>query len=279
MPGTLFICPTPIGNLEDITLRVLRTLKEADWIAAEDTRHTRNLLNHFGIDKPMISYYDSEKAELKEEKLLQKLGEGSDVALVSDAGTPLLSDPGYDLIRKCVDSGIPVVSLPGPSAHLSALLLSGLPPYRFFFAGFLPPKSKQRKEALSALESLAFTLIFYEAPHRIEETLADCLEILGDRPAALARELTKIHEEVLRGNLSGILARARERRLKGEMTLVVGGKEDAPESDEERMEKIKEDLRILLGNGVSVSEASREVAKKYDISKNRIYALAHRLVR
>lgn len=271
--GTLFICPTPIGNLEDITLRVLRALKEADLIAAENTAYTQKLLNHFSISKPLISYYDSGDATAKEEKLLHKLKQGLSIALVSSAGTPLVNDPGYRLVRRCVAENVPVIALPGPSAAITALVASGLPPHPFFFGGFLPPKSKARQDFLSRIADYDGTLIFYEAPHRIHETLEDARQILGDRPAALARELTKIHEEVVRGKLSEILESFSKKPAKGEITLIIGPRETAPLIS---ADNLREELQILIRDGISVSEACRRLSKKHALSKNKIYALAHR---
>jgi len=274
--GTLFVCPTPLGNLEDITLRVLRVLKEVDLIAAENTQHTQKLLHHFDIHKPMVSYYDSGSSEAKEEKLIEKLNQGKSIALVSSAGTPLVSDPGFKLVRRCYEEGLSVVSLPGPSACVTALVASGLPTNQFFFAGFLSSKSKARKTMLKQVKSFPATLVFYEAPHRILESLKDCLEVLGDRPAALVRELTKIHEEVIGGTLSLIVKKVEERPPKGEITLVIAG-EEAPEEIEPG--QLKQEIEALVEKGVSIREASREIAKKYDISKNKVYALAHNLTR
>lgn len=272
-PGTLYICPTPIGNLEDITLRVLRILKEVDLIAAENTTHTKKLLNHFEISKPLISYYDSGDPSLKEEKLIEQLKNGLTVALVSSAGTPLISDPGYGLIQQCIREKIPTVSLPGPSAVITALAASGLPPHPFFFGGFIPAKSKARQDFLTGMIALPATLVFYEAPHRILESLEDCLRILGDRPAALARELTKIHEEILHGALSEILTMMAQKPPKGEITLLIGPPGEPPTPEWEALEK---EIQVLLKKGVSISNASRELAKKYGLSKNKIYAMAHR---
>jgi 16S rRNA (cytidine1402-2'-O)-methyltransferase len=219
--GCLYLVATPIGNLEDITLRALRILREADLIACEDTRHTQKLLNHYEIAKPLVSYHEHNELTRSSE-LLIKLEQGARVALVSDAGMPLVSDPGYRLVTLCLRHKIPVVPLPGPSALLAALAASGLPNEEFLFVGFLPARSSERRGALERLRMQDCTVIFYEAPHRIEESVADALEILGDRPACLAREITKIHEEFLRGKLSDLAASLKARPARGEITLLIG---------------------------------------------------------
>ena len=221
--GILYVVSTPIGNLEDITLRALRILKEAVLIAAEDTRHTGLLLKHFGIQTPLTSYFEGNELK-KREWILSRLKQGDRIALVSDAGTPGISDPGYRLIKMATENQIPVVPVPGPSAVIAALSVSGLPTDSFLFEGFLPHKSKKRRDLLQQLEEVRETLIFYESPHRFSETLKDILEILGDREIVLTRELTKVYEEVLRGKVSEIQNQIGERKLKGEMTLVVSGK-------------------------------------------------------
>jgi 16S rRNA (cytidine1402-2'-O)-methyltransferase len=221
--GTLYIVSTPIGNREDITLRALRLLKEVDLIAAEDTRHTGLLLRHFGIQTPLTSYFEGNESR-KKEFILSKLMQGERVALVSDAGTPGISDPGFRLIQTAAENRIAVVPVPGPSAVIAALSVSGLPTDAFLFKGFLPHKSKKREDWLKQLEGVRETLIFYESPHRLSETLSDIFEILGDREMVLTRELTKIYEEVLRGKVSEIQSQIGERKLKGEITLVISGK-------------------------------------------------------
>ncbi len=221
--GTLYIVSTPIGNREDITLRALRLLKEVNLIAAEDTRHTGLLLRHFGIQTPLTSYFEGNESR-KKEFILSKLMQGERVALVSDAGTPGISDPGFRLIQTAAENRIAVVPVPGPSAVIAALSVSGLPTDAFLFKGFLPHKSKKREDWLKQLEGVRETLIFYESPHRLSETLNDIFEILGDREMVLTRELTKIYEEVLRGKVSEIQTQIGERKLKGEITLVISGK-------------------------------------------------------
>lgn len=221
--GTLYIVSTPIGNMEDITLRALRILKEVDLIAAEDTRRTGLLLKHFGIQAPLTSYFEGNELK-KKEFILAKLKEGKNVALVSDAGTPGVSDPGFRLIQLAIANQLRIVPIPGSSAVITALSVSGLPTDAFLFKGFLPHKSKKRRDLLKELENVRETLIFYESPHRISETVRDILEILGDREIVLTRELTKVYEEILRGKVSEILNQVGDRTLKGEITLVVSGK-------------------------------------------------------
>jgi 16S rRNA (cytidine1402-2'-O)-methyltransferase len=221
--GSLYIVSTPIGNREDITLRALRILKEVDLIAAEDTRHTLLLLRHFGIQAPLTSYFEGNELK-KKEFILSKLKQGHRVALVSDAGTPGISDPGFRLIQTAIENQIPIIPIPGPSAVITALSVSGLPTDAFLFKGFLPHKSKKKKDFLQQLEWIRETLIFYESPHRLSETLNDIFDILGDREMVLTRELTKVYEEVIRGKVSEIQTQIGERKLKGEITLVISGK-------------------------------------------------------
>ena len=234
--GTLFIVPTPIGNLHDISERALEILRKADLIACEDTRHTIKLLNHFGIQKPLTSYHDFNETK-KTEGLLEKLS-GGDVALVSDAGTPSISDPGYRVVRACRERGIPVVALPGPSAAVTALSASGLPSDEFMFVGFLPSAKGARVKKLESLMNVSSTLVFYEAPHRIEETIEDMQQIFGDREVCAARELTKIHEEYLFGRISAI--RPKLKPL-GEFVIVVAGATEirqVPLTREQVLEKL-----------------------------------------
>ena len=221
--GTLYIVSTPIGNREDITLRALRILKEVDLIAAEDTRHTSLLLRHFGIHTPLTSYFEGNEFK-KKEFILSKLKQGHRVALVSDAGTPGISDPGFRLIQTAIENEVPILPIPGPSAVIAALSVSGLPSDAFLFRGFLPHKMKKRRDLLNEMGDIRETLIFYESPHRISETLKDIYEVLGDREIVLTRELTKIYEEILRGKVSEIQTQMGGRKLKGEITLVISGK-------------------------------------------------------
>ncbi len=267
MPGTLYIVATPIGNLEDITFRAVRILKEADLIACEDTRQTRKLLDHYAIDRPTISYHEHNEAGRAEE-LIGRLAAGLNVAVVSDAGTPLISDPGFRLVRAAVAAQIPVVAIPGPSAALTALSASGLPTDAFHFAGFLPPKAGQRARVLESLRDEEATLVFYEAPHRILETLAAIAETLGPRPLVLARELTKIHEEYLRGTPEQILAALSSRdAIKGEITLLAG-KAEAPPPDDTPVE---EAVERLIRDGMPRMDAIKLVAKRRGMSKRELY--------
>jgi 16S rRNA (cytidine1402-2'-O)-methyltransferase len=221
MPGTLYIVATPIGNLEDMTQRALRVLREVDIIACEDTRHTRKLLNHYDIKTKVTSYHDHNERERTVE-LLQALASGVNVAIVSDAGTPSISDPGFRLVSEAGAQGIAVVALPGPTALIAALVASGLPTDEFFFAGFLPARSGERRARLTKLRDTSATLIFYEAPHRIAATLRDAREILGERQAVVARELTKIHEEIARGRLSELIERfGSGEKARGEIVLLI----------------------------------------------------------
>src|ERR1700686_2207626 len=226
--GCLYLVATPIGNLEDITLRALRVLKEADLIACEDTRQTQKLLQHYVIHKEMVSYHAHNELTRAPELVIQ-LEEGAQVALVSDAGTPVVSDPGHRLVVLCLRHHIPVVPIPGPSAFVAALAASGLPVEEFLFVGFLPSRAGARRKALDGLKAEPRTLVLYEAPHRLVDTLADAAEILGPRPAVVAREVTKIHEEFLRGNLNELSDAARQRAPRGEITLLSGPGEALPQ--------------------------------------------------
>ncbi len=222
MAGTLYVVATPIGNLEDITLRALRVLREVDLIAAEDTRQVRKLLDRYGIQQRVVSYHEhNERARAPQ--LVEALRSGRSVALVSDAGTPVLQDPGYHLVQACVEAGIPVVPVPGPSAVITALVASGLPTDRFAFLGFLPRRRQARRRSLEEVRDHRATLVLFESPRRLADCLQDLLEVLGDRRAAVCRELTKVHEEVRRGRLSGLLREVRGQPVRGEVTVVVEG--------------------------------------------------------
>jgi 16S rRNA (cytidine1402-2'-O)-methyltransferase len=219
--GQLYLVSTPIGNLEDITLRAIRILKEVDAIACEDTRHTQKLLNHYAIKKRLVSYHEHNE-NTRAPELLSELKNGAGIALVTDAGTPIVSDPGHRLVALCAENNIPVIPIPGPSAVLAALAGSGISAKRVLFVGFLPARQGERRRALSELANNPATLVFFEAPHRIANMLTDASEILGPRPAALARELTKLHEEFLRGSLDDLARKLSPTPLKGEFTLVIG---------------------------------------------------------
>jgi 16S rRNA (cytidine1402-2'-O)-methyltransferase len=267
MPGLLYIVATPIGNLEDITYRAVRVLKEAGLIACEDTRHTAKLLDHYGIQTPTISYHEFNEAERSEE-LAARMTAGLVVALVSDAGMPLVSDPGYRLVRAAIENGIPVHAVPGPSASLAALAASGLPTDSFHFGGFLPHKPGQRVKALEALAEETATLIFYEAPHRILDALDAVEETLGPRPVVVARELTKIHEECLRGTAAEIRAQLAQREaVKGEITLLIG-KAAGPRPDETPVE---EAVEALVRGGAPRMDAIKQVARRRGLSKREVY--------
>ena len=225
MGGTLYIVSAPIGNLEDITLRALRILKEVDIIAAEDTRYTRKLLSHYDIHTPMISYFEHNEIR-RSRTLLEKLESGGVVALVSNSGTPAISDPGYHIINMCIEAGISVVPIPGPSAFLAAAVVSGFPLHSFIFEGFLPAKRSRRVRKLNALRDEARTLVFYESPHRLLKFLADVLEVFGDRELVIAREITKMYEEIYRGPVSAAIRKFTEVAPRGEFTVVIKGKQD-----------------------------------------------------
>jgi 16S rRNA (cytidine1402-2'-O)-methyltransferase len=267
MPGILYIVATPIGNLEDITLRALRILREVDLIACEDTRQTRKLLDHFGISKQTVSYHEHNETSRARE-LTGRLQEGTNVALVSDAGTPLVSDPGYRVVAAAIDAGIAVVPIPGPSAILGALAGSGLATDEFRFCGFLPAKSGQRRKTLEALREERVTLIFYEAPHRILEALADVEAVYGARPVAVARELTKLHEEFLRGTARQIGETLAARgSVKGEMVLLIGKGSEAAEDGT----PLEDAVRALESQGVARMDAIKRVAKARGLGKRDVY--------
>jgi len=269
--GTLYLCATPIGNLEDITLRVLRILREVDLIAAEDTRRTRKLLSYYHLSAPLTSYHQHNRRQ-KGEYLLRLLVSGKRVALVSDAGMPGISDPGAELVARSLESGIPVVPLPGANAAITALVVSGLPCAAFVFEGFLPATKKARRNRLTRLERENRTMVFYESPHRILETLADLLAVLGNRRIAVARELTKRHEEVVRGTVRELLECFRERILRGEFTLVVAGHaDDMPEPVCCPEKTPAEVVAFLEASGMDRRQALREAARQYGMSKREIY--------
>jgi 16S rRNA (cytidine1402-2'-O)-methyltransferase len=264
---TLFVVATPIGNLEDMTYRAVRVLREVNWIACEDTRETRKLLDHFEIRTPMISYHDFNEQERAKE-LADRLKGGESGAIVSDAGMPLVSDPGYRLVRAAIEAGAIVQPVPGASASLAALSVSGLPTDSFHFLGFLPAKGGQRANLLESVRNEKSTLIFYEAPHRLLETLADIERILGPRPVVVAREMTKIHEEFLRGTAGEILDQVKHRdSIRGEITLLIG-KSNRPVASNVPIEKA---LESQLGNGLSRMEAMKAIARERGISKREVY--------
>ena len=267
MPGTLYLVATPIGNLEDITLRALRVLREADVIACEDTRQTGKLLAHFDIKTPTVSYHEHNEAERTKE-LLGRLDAGAQVALVSDAGTPLISDPGYRLVTAAIAAGIPVIPVPGASAVLAGLSAAGLPTDAFRFCGFLPVKTTQRRKILEQLRGETCTLIFYEAPHRILDALADISAVYGDRPVVVARELTKFYEEFLRGTADQVHTQLAARpSVKGEITLLIGKGAPPPATI-----SVEEAVRELEANGVPRMDAIKQVARERGLSKREVYS-------
>jgi 16S rRNA (cytidine1402-2'-O)-methyltransferase len=265
--GTLYIVATPIGNLEDITLRALRVLKEVDLIAAEDTRRSAKLLSHYGISKPVISYW-REKERTRSDEIIRRLQEGQSVALVSDAGTPGISDPGAVLIRKAVEEHVPVLPVPGPSAFVAALSVSGLPLEEFTFVGFLPSRKAHRRKVLEDLSLECRTLIFYEAPHRVMDALSDMEETLGNRRAVISREITKIHEEVLRGHLREIAAEIGKNKTVGEFVIIVEGR---AEGNGPSGTDVLSEVRMLMKRGIGRKEAVRRIAREYGLSKNELY--------
>jgi 16S rRNA (cytidine1402-2'-O)-methyltransferase len=267
--GCLYLVATPIGNLEDITLRALRILREADQIAAEDTRHTQKLLTHYEISRPLVSYHEHNEMTRAPE-LLIALEQGAKIALVSDAGMPLVSDPGHRLVTLCLRHHIPVVPVPGPSALLAALSASGLPNEEFLFVGFLPARTGERQRALERLRIEDRTIILYEAPHRIAECVADALEILGDRPACLAREVTKLHEEFRRGKLSVIAESLEERPARGEITLLIGPEDpaevgaqvDSAQSLSDRVEELIRQAKLDRKEALKLAAKERGLTRR-----------------
>lgn len=267
---SLYLVSTPIGNLEDITLRALRVLKEVDLIACEDTRHTRKLLDHFGIRKPVISYHEhNEQARAAE--LAGRLAQGESIAVVTDAGTPGISDPAYRIVRAAIEQGVEVVPIPGPAALIAGLVASGLPTDSFYFGGFLPPRKGARRTRLDELRSERSTLVFYESPHRIREALSDAEEVLGDREASLARELTKLHEQFLRGRLSEIRARLDVQSPRGEMTLVIAGCGDDNLYATEQISLTAQVDKLMDDEGLTRSDALKAVARSRGLSKREAY--------
>ena len=274
MSGTLYLCATPIGNLEDITFRVINTLKEVDLIAAEDTRNSIKLLNHFEIQTPMTSYHEYNKYE-KGRKLVEKLLEGQNIALITDAGTPGISDPGEELVKMCYESGIPVTSLPGAAACITALTISGLSTRRFAFEAFLPSDKKEREQILKEMETETRTMIVYEAPHRLVKTLKLFLERLGNRKITVCRELTKRHETALAVTLEEAVAHYEANPPKGECVLVIEGKsrEEAREEERKQWEEmtIEDHMEVYTKQGMDKKSAMKAVAKDRGVSKRDIY--------
>ena len=274
MSGMLYLCATPIGNLEDITYRVLRILKEVDLIAAEDTRNSIKLLNHFEIKTPMTSYHEYNKYE-KGRYLVEQMQEGKNIALITDAGTPGISDPGEELVAMCYEAGIPVTSLPGPAACITALTISGLPTRRFAFEAFLPSDKKERAVILEELKRETRTIILYEAPHRLVKTLEELSENLGDRKISLCRELTKKHESVFRGSLSEAVFWYKENPPKGECVMVLEGRSREEMEQEARQQwedmPLEAHMEHYMSQGIDKKEAMKLVAKDRGISKRDVY--------
>ena len=266
--GTLYLCATPIGNLEDLTPRAMRMLKEADIIAAEDTRHTRQLMTHFDLHGHLISYHEHNK-EKQGPLLIKRLLEGENIALVSDAGFPGIADPGELLVRQAIEEDITVVPVPGANAALSGLVASGLPSATFFFGGFLPKSKKNRRLQLEEWQNIPGTIIFYEAPHRIKAVLQDIAEAWGDRPVVLAREITKMHEEFFRGTISSALAHLAEKEPRGEFVIILGAGQKAEVLLPQEDPLVK--VRMLMAEGIQKKEALAVVAKEYKVPKRELY--------
>jgi 16S rRNA (cytidine1402-2'-O)-methyltransferase len=267
-PGTLYVVSTPIGNLEDITLRALRVLKEVDLIAAEDTRRTRHLLTHYGIRKPLISYHEHNR-RMREKTLLSELREGKSIALVTDAGTPGISDPGEELVRGAIQESIPLVPIPGPAALVAALSVSGLPTESFLFYGFLPSKGSARRKWLTSLKDRPETLVFYESPRRLGSLLEEAIQTLGDRRVVVAREMTKVYEEVCRGTVSEVLNRLGEEELRGEVTVILEGCTLPPKAEVSSIvEALKSYTREM---GLSMKESVDRVAEELKVSRREVY--------
>lgn len=280
--GRLYLVATPIGNLQDVTLRALETLRQVDWIACEDTRRTRKLLSHYDIHTPLISYHEHNRHK-QGSRIMSWLKEGRQVALVSDAGTPLLSDPGEALVREAIEAGIPVVSIPGANAAINALIVSGLPAKRFTFLGFLPRQEQRLRDELRRFRGAPETLVLYEAPHRLARFITIALEELGNRRVVLVRELTKKHEEVIRGTLAEIVDRLSELDIRGEFTVLLEGKSDADMAGSSEMEEasfwsawdVPEHVAWYERQGMTRMEAMKRVAKDRNMSKRDVYRLLH----
>ena len=270
--GTLYVVATPIGNLEDITLRAARLLGEVDLIACEDTRHTRKLLEYLNIHKPLVSCHEHNEAARADE-FIDRLLSGDSVALVSDAGTPLVSDPGFRVVSRAVEEGIAVVPLPGPSAALAALAASGLPSDSFLFLGFLPSRASARRRALERAAGLDSTIVLYEAPHRILAALADIAELMADRRLVAAREVTKMHEEFLRGTAASVRDELASRpAVKGEFTIVIG-KPEAKEAPDVEADALRAEVRELIAGGTARMDAIKSVARRWKLPKRKVYEM------
>lgn len=275
MAGKLYLCATPIGNLEDITYRVLKTLREVDLIGAEDTRHSIHLMNHFEIKTPMTSYHEYNKVE-KAKILVEQMKEGKNIAIITDAGTPGISDPGEEIVRQCYEAGIEVTSIPGPAACITALTMSGLNTRRFAFEAFLPTEKKERQRILEELKNETRTIVLYEAPHHLIRTLKELQKILGDREMTLCKELTKIYERAEKSTIEKLIEKYEETEIKGEYVLVIQGRsfeEIKKEEQEVYLQiSIEEHMQKYLSRGMDKKEAMKQVAKDRGISKREVYA-------
>jgi 16S rRNA (cytidine1402-2'-O)-methyltransferase len=273
MNGILYLVATPIGNLQDITFRAVETLKSVDIIACEDTRHTRKLLTHFGISGKLVSYHEHNENERAEEfgKLLLQ---GKSIAVVSDAGTPAICDPSFKVVQKAIEIGAKIIPIPGAVAFVNALIVSGLPTDSLFFGGFLPSKKGERLKRLEEVKNIPATLCFYETPHRIAKSLADCLQILGNRNSSVVREITKLHEEVLRGNLEELIKKLDEKPLKGEIVLIINrAEEETRKFLPSNRSSIAERVAELSGEGIDHKNALKKAAKEFGLSKSEAYRI------
>jgi len=273
MHGTLYLVATPIGNLQDITLRALETLKTVDLIACEDTRHTRKLLTHFHISNKLVSYHEHNEADRAEE-LARLLQDGKNIAVVSDAGTPAICDPSYRIVQKAHEIGVKVVSIPGAVAFVNGVIVSGLPTDAIFFGGFLPSKKGERRSRLGEVKTIPATLVFYESPHRLAKSLADCAEILGVRNAAVARELTKMHEEIVRGNLAELIEKFADKPTKGEIVLIIEREKIQDSRFKIQDSKtLAERLKELESENLDRKAALKKAAKEFGLSKSEAYRI------
>jgi len=271
MTGTLYLVATPIGNLQDMTFRAVETLKTVDLIACEDTRHTQKLLNHFSIKNKLVSYHEHNEVQRAAE-LSELLKEGKSIAVVSDAGTPAICDPSFRLVEKAAEIGVRVVPVPGAVAFVNALIASGLPSDSVYFGGFLPSKKNERLKRFEEVKEIPATLVFYETPHRIEKSLMDALEILGDRRATLARELTKLHEEIIRGRLSEIFSFVEGNQIKGELVLIFDRKSiESKRLDVDKAGTLKSRLTELESEGTERKAALKKIAKEFGLSRSEVY--------
>ena len=271
MPGTLYLVATPIGNLQDISFRAIETLKSVDLIACEDTRHTRKLLSHLRIRNQLISYHEHNEAERADE-LAPMLEEGKSIAIVSDAGTPAICDPSFRIVQRANEIGASIVPIPGPVAFVNAVIASGLPTDSIFFGGFLPSKSGDRRRRLAEVRDIPATLVFYETPHRIAKSLADCLDALGNRDSAVARELTKVHEEIIRGTLTALVERFRQGNAKGEIVLMIDRVRTESRSAE-TPRSVLERFNELESGGLDRKAALKQAAKEFNLSRSEAYRI------